>query len=205
MAIVEAEATSGLDLLALGEMGIANTTASSAIIAALTGMPAADVTGRGTGVDDAGWTHKVAVVERALALNRPDPDDPIDVLAKVGGFEIGGLVGAIIATAGRHVPVMLDGFISGAAALLAARLCPATRAYMIAGHCSAEPGHQVALGELGLRPLLDLRMRLGEGTGAVLALHLVDAATIILSDMATFTDAGVSQRAAEAGESMQRF
>ncbi len=195
MAIVEAEVTQGLDVLALGEMGIANTTASSAIIAALTGMVAADVTGRGTGVDETGWIHKVAVVERALALNQPDPMDPNDVLAKVGGYEIGGLVGAILTAAGHRIPVVLDGFISGAAALLAARLCPATRAYMIAGHCSAENGHQVALGHLELRPLLDLGMRLGEGTGAVLALHLIDAAAAILSEMATFADAGVAERA----------
>jgi nicotinate-nucleotide--dimethylbenzimidazole phosphoribosyltransferase len=197
MAVVEAEAARGLDVLALGEMGIANTTASSAIVAALTGRPAANVTGRGTGIDEAAWIHKIAVVEHALALNQPDPDDPIDVLAKVGGYEIGGLVGAILAGAGRRIPIVLDGFISGAAALLAARLCPAARPYLIAGHCSPEPGHQVALGQLGLSPLLDLGLRLGEGSGAALALHVVDAATAILSEMATFADAGVAQRAAE--------
>ncbi len=195
MEIIAEETVRGLDLLALGEMGIANTSAASAIIAVLTGHAVPDVTGRGTGIDDAVWAHKVAVIERALAFNQPDSRDPVDVLAKVGGFEIGGLVGAMLAAAGRRIPIVLDGFISGAAALLAARLCPGAREFMIAGHCSAENGHRVALAELGLRPLLDLELRLGEGTGAVLALHLLTSATAILREMATFAEAGVAQRA----------
>lgn len=191
----EAESERGLDLLALGEMGIANTTAASAIIASMTGCPPAEVTGRGTGIDGERWQRKVRIVEDALERHRPDPRDPIDVLAKVGGFEIAGLVGGIIAAAARRIPVLLDGFIAGAAALLAAGLCPASRAYMLAAHRSAERGHDRALSALQLRPLLDLELRLGEGTGAVLAMHLVDAAAAILDEMATFAEAGVSQRA----------
>ncbi len=184
----------GAQVLATGEMGIGNTTAASAIVAALTGRPVASVTGRGTGLDEEGLRHKVAVIERALAVNRPDPADPLDVLAKVGGYEIAGLVGVVLQGAARRVPVLLDGFIAGAAALVAARLCPQARAYMLASHCSAEPGHRPALDELGLRPLLDMDMRLGEGTGAVLAMHLLDDALAILDEMATFEEAGVDDR-----------
>jgi nicotinate-nucleotide--dimethylbenzimidazole phosphoribosyltransferase len=181
----------GADLLATGEMGIGNTTAASAITAVITGAPAPGVTGRGTGLDDAGWRHKVQIVERALEINRPDPADAVDVLAKVGGFEIGGLAGLILAGAAHRVPVVLDGFIATAAALLAATLAPAVRGVLFAAHRSVEPGHAVALAYLGLTPYLDLALRLGEGTGAALFVHLARAAARIFSEMATFKGAGV--------------
>jgi len=192
MEILELEVARGLDLVATGDMGIGNTTASAAIVATFTGQPVARVTGRGTGVDDAGLTRKVAVIERALALNQPDPRDPLDVLSKVGGLEIAGLVGVILGAAARRLPVVIDGFISGAAALVAAELAPEVKPYLIAAHQSVEIGHRLLLEHLGLRPLLDLDLRLGEGTGAALAFHLVEAAARILNEMATFSDAGVS-------------
>jgi nicotinate-nucleotide--dimethylbenzimidazole phosphoribosyltransferase len=182
----------GADLLATGEMGIGNTTAASAITAAITGAAPERVTGRGTGVDDAGLARKVAVVRRALEVNRPDPRDGLDVLAKVGGFEIGGLVGVILAAAARRVPVALDGFIAGAAALLAVTLAPASRHALFASHRSAERGHTAALEHLGLEPYLDLGLRLGEGTGAALFIHLARAAALVWHEMATFKTAGVS-------------
>jgi nicotinate-nucleotide--dimethylbenzimidazole phosphoribosyltransferase len=181
----------GADLVATGDMGIGNTTAASAITAAISGAPVEAVTGRGTGVDDAGWRRKVDAVRRALALNRPDPHDGLDVLAKVGGFEIGGLVGVILAGAARRVPVALDGFIAGAAALVAATLAPSSVHAMFASHRSAEPGHERALAHLGLVPYLDLGLRLGEGTGAALFVHLARAAARVYTDMATFKSAGV--------------
>ena len=184
----------GADLLATGDMGIGNTTAASAIVAVITGQPAAAVTGRGTGVDDAGLARKIAVIERALALHRPKPDDGMDVLAKVGGFEIGGLAGVMIGAAARRVPVVIDGFISGAAALVACALAPAVRPYLIAGHRSVERGHAAVFAHLDLEPLLDLGMRLGEGTGAVLSQSLCLAACKALDEMATFGEAGVSDR-----------
>ncbi|HEX5814846.1 MAG TPA: nicotinate-nucleotide--dimethylbenzimidazole phosphoribosyltransferase [Methylomirabilota bacterium] len=181
----------GADLLATGEMGIGNTTTAAAITAAVTGAPPATVTGRGTGVDAAGWRRKVEVVHRALAVNRPDARDGLDVLTKVGGFEVAGLVGVILAGAARRVPVALDGFIAGAAALVAALLAPDAVHAMFAAHRSAEPGHDVALSHLRLVPYLDLALRLGEGTGAVLFIHLARAAARIYTDMATFKSAGV--------------
>ncbi|TDI86469.1 MAG: nicotinate-nucleotide--dimethylbenzimidazole phosphoribosyltransferase [Chloroflexi bacterium] len=192
--VVRAEIARGLDLVAAGDMGIGNTTPSAAITAGLTGAPVAEVVGRGTGVDDTGLARKIAVVERALAVNHADPDDPIDVLTKVGGLEIGGLVGVILGAAAARVPVLIDGFISSAAALVAAHLKPAVKGYLIASHLSEEVGHRVILEALGLRPLLDLGLRLGEGTGAVLAMHLVEAAARIPNEMATFGEAGVSDR-----------
>jgi nicotinate-nucleotide--dimethylbenzimidazole phosphoribosyltransferase len=185
----------GADLLATGDMGIGNTTASSAIVAATTREPPAQVVGRGTGVDDAGLARKVAVIERGLALHRPDPADGLDVLAKVGGFEIGGLAGVMIGAAARRVPVVIDGFISGAAALIGCALAPAVRPYLIAGHRSVERGHAAVFAHLDLVPLLDLGMRLGEGTGAVLAQSLCIAACKTLDEMATFGEAGVSEKA----------
>jgi nicotinate-nucleotide--dimethylbenzimidazole phosphoribosyltransferase len=173
-------------------MGIGNTTAASAIVAALCDAVPSEVTGRGTGIDDVTLRRKITVIERALATNRPDRADPIDVLAKVGGFEIGGLTGLILGAAARNVPVVVDGHISGAAALLAVRLCPAVRGYLIAAHRSAEVGHARALAELGPPPLLDLGMRLGEGTGAALAFLLCEAAMRAQLEMASFADAGVS-------------
>ncbi|HSH79684.1 MAG TPA: nicotinate-nucleotide--dimethylbenzimidazole phosphoribosyltransferase [Herpetosiphonaceae bacterium] len=193
IAIVEAEIERGLDLVATGDMGIGNTTASSAIVAAITGRPVAEVTGRGTGVDDAGWERKLAAIERALAQNRPDPTDPLDVLSRVGGYEIAGLVGVILRAGAGRVPVVIDGFISGAAALIATELCPMVHDYLIAAHTSFEIGHRVMLERMELVPLLNLNLRLGEGTGAALAMHLVDDALAVLDEMATFGEAGVSE------------
>lgn len=190
--LVESEYARGVDVVATGEMGIGNTTASSCIVAALTGAAVDVVTGRGTGLDDARLAHKRNVVTRALATNQPDPSQPLDVLAKVGGLEIAGLVGVILGAASHRLPVVVDGFISGAAALVAARLAPQVRPYLIAAHRSAEPGHAVVLDALDLRPLLDLDLRLGEGTGAALAFPLLDAACLILREMATFASAGVA-------------
>jgi nicotinate-nucleotide--dimethylbenzimidazole phosphoribosyltransferase len=184
----------GADLLATGEMGIGNSTAASAITAAITGAPPEAVTGRGTGVDDEGWRRKLGAVRRGLAVNAPDARDGVDVLAKVGGFEIAGLVGVVLGGAARRVPVAIDGFISSAAALVAVTLSPAARHALFAAHRSAEPGHGVALAHLGLEPYLDLGMRLGEGTGAALFIHLARAAARIYGEMATFKSAGVSER-----------
>jgi nicotinate-nucleotide--dimethylbenzimidazole phosphoribosyltransferase len=183
--------TESVDIVAVGEMGIANTTAASAIIAALTGASPAEVTGRGTGIDDARLRHKIEVIERALQVNQPRGRD---TLAKVGGFEIGAMAGAMLAAAAARVPILLDGLISTAAALIAAEFAPEVRHALIAGHRSAERGHQIALDHLGLSPLLDLDMRLGEGTGALLALPLVEAAMRTLQEMATFDEAGVSEK-----------
>ena len=192
--VIRSEIARGLDLVAAGDMGIGNTTPSAAIAAAFTGLDPCEVTGRGTGLDEAGRARKAAVIERALALNRPDPRDALDVLAKVGGLEIAGLVGVILGAAAQRVPVVIDGFISGAAALVAAELDPAVKPYLIAAHQSVEIGHRAILARLGLRPLLDLDLRLGEGTGAVLAFHLVEASARILNEMATFAQAGVDQK-----------
>jgi nicotinate-nucleotide--dimethylbenzimidazole phosphoribosyltransferase len=181
----------GADLVATGEMGIGSTTAASALTALVTGTAPEHVTGRGTGLDDAAWAHKVGVVRRALAVNRPDPADGLGVLAALGGFEIGGLVGVILAGAARRVPVVVDGFISTAAALVAVILAPDARHALFASHRSAEPGHRAALEHLGLTPYLELEMRLGEGTGAALFIHLARAAARIYSEMATFKSAGV--------------
>ncbi len=191
--LAESEFAAGARMLATGEMGIGNTTPASALICALTDTPPEVVVGRGTGLDDSGLARKRTVVARALASNESALNDPVDALAAVGGYEIAGLVGLILACAAGRRPVVLDGFIAGAAALVAARIAPAARNYMLAGHLSAERGHRVALKSLGLKPLLDLDLRLGEGTGAVLAFHLVDAATRIMAEMATFSEASISQ------------
>lgn len=187
----------GHDVLLTGDMGIANTTASAALVAALCGVPAAEATGRGTGVDDPTYARKVAVVERALR-DRPPGEDPVDVLASLGGFEHAGLAGFVLGAARRRVPVILDGVIAGAAALVAQALAPDAVSFCFAGHRSVEPGHVIALARLGLRPLVDLDLRLGEGTGAVLALPLVEAAGATLREMATFDSAGVSRKEAGA-------
>jgi len=186
--------TAGLDILITGDMGIGNTTPSAAIAAVYTGLTPAEVTGRGTGVDDITLGHKISIVERALQVNQPDPADPLDVLAKVGGFEIGGIAGLILGAAARRIPVIVDGFISTAGALIAAKLAPQAIAFMISGHQSVELGHRAMLTHLGLTPLLNLELRLGEGTGAALALPLVEAAVRILNDMATFDEANISNR-----------
>jgi nicotinate-nucleotide--dimethylbenzimidazole phosphoribosyltransferase len=194
MDVLDAQADEGIDLVATGDMGIGNTTASSAITGALLQKPVALVTGHGTGISDEQRAHKIRVIERALERNTPDPHDPLDVLMKVGGLEIAGLVGVIVAAASHRLPIVLDGFISGAAALIAVELNPLIGAYLFAGHASVERGHRLILDRLGLSPLLDLRLRLGEGTGAVLAMNLIDAALHTHSEMATFEEAGVSQR-----------
>ncbi len=181
--------------LLTGDMGIANTTASAALIAAMLTADPAQVTGRGTGIDDAVLRHKVDVVRRALALHAPDPSDPIGVLAAVGGLEHAALVGFILAGGALRVPVILDGVIAGSAALVAAALHPDALVACVAGHRSAEPGHARALAALRMRPLIDLDLRLGEGSGAVLALPLVQAAVRVLRDVATFDSAGVTDKA----------
>jgi nicotinate-nucleotide--dimethylbenzimidazole phosphoribosyltransferase len=192
--VLEQEAQRGLDIVATGDMGIANTTSASAIVATLCDAPVAAVTGMGTGIDARAHARKIALIGDALALHRSDPTDALDVLAKVGGFEIGALAGVILAAAARRIPVVLDGFISGAAALLAVTLAPRARPFLIAAHRSPEPGHGVALDRLGLVPLLDLGMRLGEGSGAAVALLVIDAALRAHSEMATFAEAAVSER-----------
>lgn len=184
----------GIGLIGTGDMGIGNTTASAAITSALTDRPVAEVTGRGTGIDDATHERKVSVIRQALALRRPDRADALDVLAKVGGLEIGGLAGLILGAAAARVPVVLDGFIAGAAALVAVGLQPLCREYLIASHRSVERGHQAILDHLSLKPLFDLDLRLGEGTGACLGMSLVFAAIKILTEMATFGEAGVSEK-----------
>ena len=196
--LVDSERQRGLDLIGTGEMGIGNTTAASAIVAAFTGAPVEAVTGPGTGLDEAGRRRKVQAIERALLVNRPDPDDPLDVLAKVGGFEIAGLAGVVLAGAARRIPVVVDGFIASAAALAAVRMAPAARHCLLASHRSAEPGHRHALGALGLDPYLDLGMRLGEGTGAALCIDLARAAVKLMTEMTTFESARVSTAVSEA-------
>ncbi len=180
------------DLFGTAEMGIGNTTASSAIVAALCGISPVEATGRGTGLDDEQLKNKVAVVERALVVNQPDPSDPVDVLSKVGGFEIAGIAGQIIGAAAMGKPTVIDGFISTAAALVAGKLAPAAIDYMIPSHRSVERGHVAALAGLGKEPFLDLNFRLGEGTGAAMTMNLVEGAIAILTEMATFEEAAVS-------------
>lgn len=192
--VVDAEFEKGLDILGVGDMGIGNTTPSATIACTLTGEPASAVVGRGTGVDEAGLARKIAAVEKALSVNQPDPHDGLDVLAKVGGFEIGGLAGAMLAAAAHRRPVVVDGFISTAAALIAVRLAPQLRPYLIAAHRSQEQGHHIMLSWLGLQPLVDLDLRLGEGTGAALGISITEAACKILDEMATFAEAAVSER-----------
>ncbi len=185
---------SGVQLLGTGDMGIGNTTASAAIGAAVTGVGVEQMVGRGTGVDDQGFERKKAVVQKALDLNRPDGSDALDVLAKVGGFEIGAIAGSILAAAFHSRPVVVDGFISTAGALIASGICPTARQYMFAGHCSAEAGHGSMLEHLGLEPILRLGMRLGEGTGAALAMGIIDAAVKMFRQVMTFAEAGVADK-----------
>jgi nicotinate-nucleotide--dimethylbenzimidazole phosphoribosyltransferase len=194
MALADELAAEGTRLLGTGEMGIGNTTPSAAITAVLTGETVAQVTGRGTGIDDEGYRRKVEVIEQAIMRHHPDPDHPLDVLSKVGGLEIAGLAGLILGGAAHRIPVVLDGFIAGAAALVAVKLQPYCRDYLIASHQSVERGHGVVLKQLGLMPLFDLSLRLGEGTGACLGIGLVQAAIKILTQMTTFDEAGVSER-----------
>jgi nicotinate-nucleotide--dimethylbenzimidazole phosphoribosyltransferase len=202
--LVDEAVAEGATMFATGEMGIGNTTASSAVIAALTGSPVADVTGRGTGIAKDALPQKIAVIEKALEVNGPDPGDAIDVLTRVGGLEIAAMTGVMLACAARRVPVVMDGFISAAAALAAVRLCPAAKDYVLPSHVSIEVGHQVVLEELGLTPLFDLQMRLGEGTGAALSMSLLDAAAKTLAEMATFESAGVAGDPNEADDELER-
>ncbi|SDC00708.1 nicotinate-nucleotide-dimethylbenzimidazole phosphoribosyltransferase [Paenibacillus sp. UNCCL117] len=196
--LVDELAGRGYRMFATGEMGIGNTTASSAILAVLGDTDPEAATGRGTGIDDERLKHKRQVIARAIAVNKPDARDPLDVLAKVGGLEIAGLVGVILGAANRRCPVVIDGFISSAAALLAARIAPLSASYMIASHLSQEQGHARLLERIGLKPMLHMDMRLGEGTGAVLAFSLIEASVLIMKEMATFEDAGISKGGAEA-------
>jgi len=181
------------DLVGTGEMGIGNTTPSSAILSAITGLPVNQVTHRGAGIDDVGLVRKVKIVEQALTINSPDPKDPLDVLSKVGGFEIAGIAGLIIGCAGHRIPVVVDGFISTAGAMIAVALNPRVREYLFASHKSVEVGHQFMWEYIGQKPILDLSLRLGEGTGAALAMSLIEASVKTLSEMATFAEAGVSE------------
>jgi nicotinate-nucleotide--dimethylbenzimidazole phosphoribosyltransferase len=190
--VLNEEFCNGLDIVATGDMGIANTTPSSAIIACLTELDVSKVTGRGTGLDNWEVERKIGIIERALDINELDPSDPIDVLAKVGGFEIGGIAGLCLAAASHKIPVLIDGFISTAAALIACAIEPKVNGYIIASHVSAENGHRIALEKLGKKAILDLNLRLGEGTGAVLGINLVEAGVKILTQLATFSKGRVS-------------
>lgn len=187
-------AEKGYMIFGTGEMGIANTTPSSAIAAVLTGKPVEEVTGRGTGISDSVWENKVKVVKDAIAINKPDPSDPIDVLAKLGGAEIGGIAGLILGAGAHRIPVVIDGFISTAGALIAYAIEPKTKDYMFAAHNSQEIGHRAMLEKIGLKPILDLDLRLGEGTGAALAMLIIEAGLKIYKEMATFAEAGVSNK-----------
>lgn len=193
IAIANEEIDRGVNLLGTGEMGIGNTTPSSAILSVLGGYSPEDVTGRGTGIDDKGLAIKQEVIAKGIAFNNPNPNDPIDVLSKVGGFEIAGLAGVILGAAARRVPVVIDGFISSAAALIAKEIAPNSVNFMIPSHGSQEPGHALMMELLGLKPILHLEMRLGEGTGAALAMNVVEASIKIIGEMATFAEAGVSE------------
>lgn len=191
--LAQDEIEQGADLIATGDMGIGNTTPSSAILCAVTGLPVEEAVGRGTMVNDAVLARKRRVVAEALKVNRPDSGDPLDILAKVGGLEIAGLAGVVLGAAARRVPVLLDGFITGAAALIAVGLCPRAKDFILASHLSEERAHRHMLAALGFKPILDLNLRLGEGTGAALAMPVVEAAAKILREMATFGEAGVSE------------
>ncbi len=190
--LAEAYSAKGYNIFGTGEMGIGNSTPSAAIASVLTGRPVSEVTGRGTGIGDDALRNKVKIIEEAIEINKPDPADPLDVLSRVGGAEIGGIAGLIIGAAAKKTPIVIDGFISTAGALIAYCLEPKTKDYMFAAHNSVEKGHKAMLEKIGLRPILDLDMRLGEGTGAALALLIIEAGLKTYKEMATFGDAGVS-------------
>lgn len=192
--LASSAADEGVDLLGIGEMGIGNTTPASALLAAFTGLTPDEVVGRGTGVDDEGLRRKADAIRRGLEVNRPDPDDALDVLHKLGGFEIAGMAGICLGAAARRVPVVVDGFISTSAALVASHLAPAVSDYLFLSHLSQEQAHIRMVEHLGQDPLLILELRLGEGTGAALAMSILEASAKILSEMATFSEAGVSNR-----------
>jgi nicotinate-nucleotide--dimethylbenzimidazole phosphoribosyltransferase len=186
----------GVAMVGTGEMGIGNTTAASAIIAVISGLPVRQVTSRGTGINDTVLTNKIRVIEQALQVNRPDPTDPLDIVTKVGGLEIAGIAGLIIGCAANRIPVVVDGFISTSGALIAAGLNPLVRDYLFAAHESVEIGHRFMLEHLAAEPILDLQLRLGEGTGAALAMGLIEAGVKIMKEMATFSEAGVAEQQA---------
>ena len=192
--IATESAKKGIDILTTGEMGIGNTTPSSAIFSILGNTPVEYVTGRGTGIDDSTLTKKISIIIKGIDLHKPDPHDPIDILAKVGGFEIGGIAGLILGAAAQKIPVVVDGFISGAGAALALKMSPSAGDYIFPSHRSTEPGHKIFFELLGYPPLFDLNMRLGEGTGALLAVNLIQSAIKIYKEMATFQSAGVSNK-----------
>ena len=202
MELAERYANEGYTLLATGEMGIGNTTTSSAVAAVLLDMPVETVTGRGAGLSDAGLRRKQEVIRRAIAVNRPDPADALDVLARLGGFDLAGMVGLFLGCALRRVPVLVDGLISSVSALIAARLCPRCRCAMLASHTSAEPAAARILEELGLRAILHADMKLGEGTGAVCMMPLLDMALAVYHGSAAFTDTGIAQYERMGGDSV---
>ncbi len=193
--LAEGYAKKGYKIFGTGDMGIGNTTPSSAIASVLTGKPVAEVTGKGTGITDESLAKKIAVIENAVKLNKPDPTDAVDVLSKVGGAEIGGIAGLVLGAAANRIPVVIDGFISTAGALIAYCIKPEVKDYMLAAHNSVEIGHKAILDKMGLRPILDLDLRLGEGTGAALAMIMIEAGLKIYKEMATFGEAGVSEKA----------
>lgn len=192
--LAEEYARRGYVMFGTGEMGIGNTTPSSAITAVMTGRNIEEVTGRGTGINDEAWRRKVEVIRDSISVNKPDVTDPVDVLAKVGGAEIGGIAGLILGAAAKRIPVVIDGFISTAGALIAYAIEPRSRDYMFAAHNSQEIGHRALLEKIGLRPILDLDLRLGEGTGAALAMLLIEAGVKIYREMATFEEAAVANK-----------
>ena len=185
-------AAEGVRMIGTGDMGIGNTTPSTAIAAVATGVPAAELTGRGTGIDDARLTHKILVIEESIAANHPDPKDPLDILSKLGGFEIGGITGLVLGAAESRIPVVIDGVISTAAAMIAWMIEPRLTEYMFAAHRSVEQAQSAMLVRMGLDPILDLGMRLGEGTGCALAMPIIEAGAKVIKEMATFAEAGVS-------------
>jgi len=193
ISLAEEYAEKGYKIFGTGDMGIANTTPSSAITAVLTGRSVEEITGRGTGINDETFKKKVQVIKDAISVNNPDPSDPVDVLSKVGGAEIGGIAGLIIGASAKRIPVVIDGFISTAGALIACAIEPKTKNYMFAAHQSQETGHRAQLEKIGLRPILDLDMRLGEGTGAALSILIIEAGLKIYKEMATFEEAEVSK------------
>ena len=192
--VAESCLENGTGIFGTGEMGIGNTTPSTAIIAFYLGNGVATVCGRGTGTNDEGLKHKIEVIEKALAVNKPDRNDAVDVVAKIGGLEIAGMAGVMLAAAAHRKPVLVDGFISGAAALIATGLNPLVVDYLLASHLSEEPGHAATLKLLNLQPFLRMNMRLGEGTGAALAMNIVDGALKIVHEMASFADAGITNK-----------
>ena len=193
--LAEEYADKGYNIFGTGEMGIGNTTPSSAIVSVFSGKSVSELTGRGTGVDDETYKRKIRVIEGSVALNSPDPEDPLDVLSKVGGAEIGAIAGLILGAAYLRIPVVIDGFISTAGALIAYKLKPEVKGYMFSAHKSMEKGHETMLDIIGIKPFVDLSMRLGEGTGAALGIGLIEAGIKIYNEMATFEDASVSKEA----------